>query len=68
MSSFAKLPAVVLRVTDTFYMYNGEARYWNGKDLHCEHKERRGRCEDCIATGKVAKWSGLCLEKECASA
>lgn len=42
-----QLPALKNRINGTWYMYQGRKRYWENKQLKCEHKQKTNMCEEC---------------------
>lgn len=67
-----KLPAVVDRVKNTFYIYKNNVVFWNGKKLCCRHKKEKSKCVDCGGkTYGICEISGKqklyckCGDKEC---
>lgn len=36
------------RKAGAFYLYKGEARYWDGKKLRCPHKSDFSSCKKCV--------------------
>jgi hypothetical protein len=39
------------RVPNKFYRYENKTRFWNGKELQCEHKKRIHQCPTCNPEG-----------------
>ena len=51
-SVFSELPQQICdRVPNTFYRYQNKTRFWNGKELQCEHKKAGNQCPICNPEG-----------------
>ena len=51
-STFSELPQQICdRVPNTFYRHENTTRFWNGKELQCEHKKNISICPTCNPEG-----------------
>jgi hypothetical protein len=47
MENIQQIPQILDRVANTFYLYEGQERFWDGKLLLCKHKRQIFRCKEC---------------------
>lgn len=47
MEKIEDLPKKCKRVSNTFYIYKKEIRFWNGKRLLCKHQKNKSICKKC---------------------
>ena len=49
------LPFLKDREINTFYLFKGKVRFWNGKKLLCKCKNYLHRCKNCSPDGYQAQ-------------
>ena len=58
------LPKLKNREINTFYLFQDEIRFWNGKRLLCKCKNQRYRCKNCSPEGYQAYLERQRLENQ----